>query len=71
MCSVFSVSQSSFDVLLVQYSASLEVSLVFFEDSLKDAGSSLVLGSSVYGSVDFGVNKDPYLNTTHPTHWHI
>ncbi len=69
MCSVFSVSQSSFDVLLVQYPASLEVlSSVFFEDSLKDAGPSLVLGSSVYGSVDFGVNKDPRCQLISPKH---
>jgi len=56
VCYVFLVSQSSFDVLLAQDPASLEVmSSMSFKDSLKDAGSSLDPGSSVFEFVDFGV----------------
>jgi hypothetical protein len=55
-CAVFSVSQSSFEVMLAQDPTSLEVlSLVSFKDSLKAEGSSPDLGSSVFGSIDFGV----------------
>jgi hypothetical protein len=54
--SVFSVSQSSSNVLLAQDPASLEVlSSMSFEDSLKDARSSPDPGSSVFEFVDFGV----------------